>query len=54
MRLQSDPTVIFSLTNGGDFNRELTKNDLKNKSIYNTYVIKGLPPSPICYPSLVH
>ena len=52
MRLQSDPTVIFSLTNGGDFNRELTKNDLKNKSIYNTYVVKGLPPSPICYPSL--
>ena len=52
MRLQSDPTVVFSLTKGKDIlNRELTKSDLKIKSPFNTYKIDGLPPSPICNPS---
>ena len=52
MRLQSDPTVVFSLTKGKDMlNRELTKSDLKIKSPFNTYKINGLPPSPICNPS---
>ena len=52
MRLQSDPTVIFSLTKGKDtLNRELTKNDLKIISPFNTYKVYGLPPSPICNPS---
>ena len=52
MRLQSDPTVVFSLTKGKDMlNRELTKSDLKIKSPFNTYKIDGLPPSPICNPS---
>ncbi len=52
MRLQSDPTVVFSLKKGKNMlNRELTKSDLKIKSPFNTYKIDGLPPSPICNPS---
>lgn len=47
MRLQSDPTVIYGLDN---FNGNLTRQDLQEKTNYNTYVIKGLPPGPICNP----
>ncbi len=52
MRLQSDPTVVFSITKGKDMlDRELTKSDLRIKSPFNTYKNDGLPPSPICNPS---
>jgi len=47
MPLQADPTVIYALPH---FNGNLTKKDLKYVSPYNTYVIKGLPPTPICNP----
>lgn len=47
MRLESDPTVIYGL---GNFNKKLTKEDLKTYSPYNTYIIYGLPPSPISNP----
>ncbi len=47
MRLQSDPTVIYGIT---DFNGNLTRRDLKTPTPYNTYVIKGLPPGPIANP----
>jgi UPF0755 protein len=47
MRLQSDPTVIYGIA---DFNGNLTKADLKRETPYNTYVIPGLPPGPICNP----
>lgn len=51
MRLQSDPTVIFAVSEGKmPFDRELTRNDLKNESRYNTYRHAGLPPGPIASP----
>ena len=45
MRLQSDPTVIYSL--GKNFDGNLTRKDLQVDSPYNTYRYKGLPPGPI-------
>ena len=51
MRLQSDPTVIFAITEGKyRLNRKLTRKDLKFKSVHNTYVNKGLPPKIIGFP----
>ena len=51
LRLQSDPTTIYGLTGGkGALNRELTRTDLQSASPYNTYVVAGLPPGPICNP----
>jgi UPF0755 protein len=53
MKLQSDPTVIFSITRGQlKLKRALTKDDLNTRSPYNTYYIKGLPPGPITNPGL--
>ena len=51
MRLQADPTVIYGMMRGENLNRPLTKSDLRMNSTYNTYVINGLPPNPICNPS---
>ena len=51
MRLQSDPTVIFAITEGKyKLKRKLTRKDLKFKSVHNTYVNKGLPPKIIGFP----
>lgn len=51
MILQADPTVIYAITNGlGYQEKELTLNDLKFQSPFNTYVSTGLPPNPICCP----
>jgi UPF0755 protein len=47
MRLESDPTVIYGMEN---FDGDLKKRDLTEKTPYNTYVIKGLPPGPIASP----
>jgi UPF0755 protein len=53
MALQSDPTVIFALTDGkGKLDRSLTTADLKLDSPYNTYVNAGLPKGPIANPGL--
>jgi len=48
MRLESDPTVIYAL--GSKFNGNLTRDELKTESAYNTYVYSGLPPGPIANP----
>jgi UPF0755 protein len=45
--LQSDPTVIYGIKN---FNGNLTKENLMRPTPYNTYVMAGLPPTPICNP----
>lgn len=51
IRLQSDPTVIYAVTDGKlDLNRQLTYKDLRFQSPYNTYVIYGLPAGPITNP----
>ena len=49
MRLETDPTVIYGL--GDAFDGNLRKADLKRDTPYNTYVRKGLPPTPIAIPS---
>ncbi|NKB48551.1 MAG: endolytic transglycosylase MltG [Alphaproteobacteria bacterium] len=51
MRLQSDPTVVYGLSNGtGTIGRPITKTDLATDHPYNTYVHAGLPPGPIANP----
>lgn len=51
MKLQTDPTVIYAVTNGTmDLGRSIYKRDLAYDSPYNTYVYEGLPPGPICSP----
>ncbi|OOG76016.1 hypothetical protein BLJAPNOD_03468 [Ensifer sp. M14] len=52
MRLQSDPTIIYGIF-GGDgkpADRPILKSDLDKDTPYNTYIIKGLPPTPIANP----
>lgn len=51
MKLESDPTTIYGVTNGrGMQGRELTRADLQSSSPYNTYVVARLPPGPISNP----
>lgn len=51
MRLQSDPTVVYGITNGtGPLGRALTRKDLDSVTAYNTYEINRLPPTPIANP----
>ena len=53
MKLQSDPTVVYAITQGKKkMDRKLLRKDLKIKSKFNTYVNKGLPPEPICIPGI--
>ena len=51
MRLQADPTVIFGITKGEySLGRGLFRNELNQFTPWNTYRIKGLPPTPISNP----
>ncbi len=51
MRLQTDPTVIYGITNGeGPLGRGIKASELATATPYNTYVIPGLPPTPIANP----
>ncbi|WP_372603538.1 endolytic transglycosylase MltG [Actibacterium sp.] len=51
IRLQTDPTVIYGLTNGkGALGRGLRQSELRRDTPYNTYIIDGLPPTPIANP----
>ena len=53
MRLQTDPTVIYGLTKGqGVLGRGLRRSELDGATPWNTYVIVGLPPTPIANPGL--
>jgi len=56
MPLQSDPTVQYAIALGKKptnwWKSPLESGDLKINSPYNTYINKGLPPSPICNPDM--
>ncbi|MFN3970493.1 MAG: endolytic transglycosylase MltG [Gemmobacter sp.] len=51
MKLQTDPTVIYGVTKGeGVLGRGLRQSELRRETPWNTYVINGLPPTPIANP----
>ncbi|HEY7640016.1 MAG TPA: endolytic transglycosylase MltG [Steroidobacteraceae bacterium] len=50
MRLQTDPTVIYGM--GTTYDGNIRRVDLSRDTPYNTYTRTGLPPTPICMPSL--
>ncbi|TCP61916.1 UPF0755 protein [Rhodovulum bhavnagarense] len=51
IRLQTDPTVIYGLTQGkAPLGRGIRQSELRRQTPYNTYVIDGLPPTPIANP----
>jgi UPF0755 protein len=53
MKLQSDPTIIYSFAFGNkQLERPIRVSDIQNNSSFNTYHIYGLPPAPICNPGV--
>jgi UPF0755 protein len=50
MRLDSDPTVIYGVTGGAPLGHGLRASELASRTPYNTYLVAGLPPTPIANP----
>lgn len=50
MRLESDPTIIYGITKGRPLGRGIRRSELERDTGYNTYLIDGLPPTPIANP----
>jgi UPF0755 protein len=50
MKLQSDPTIIYGITKGYPLGRRIKESEIAAVTPYNTYVIPGLPATPICNP----
>jgi UPF0755 protein len=50
MPLQSDPTIIYGITKGYPLGRAILESEIRSATPFNTYVIAGLPPQPICNP----
>ncbi|MCL2064571.1 MAG: endolytic transglycosylase MltG [Candidatus Cloacimonetes bacterium] len=52
MRLQADPTAVYHLEPDFIHRYRVTYADIRTETPFNTYVINGLPPHPICSPSV--
>lgn len=50
MRLGSDPTIIYGISRGRPLGRGILLSELRRPTPYNTYLIAGLPPTPIANP----
>jgi UPF0755 protein len=50
MKLESDPTIIYGITRGYPLGRGIRQSELEAQTPYNTYVVTGLPPTPIANP----
>ena len=50
MKLQSDPTIIYGITQGLPLGRGLRRSEIDAPTPWNTYAITGLPPTPIANP----
>lgn len=50
MKLESDPTIIYSITRGYPLGRGIRRSELDRITPYNSYAVAGLPPTPICNP----
>jgi UPF0755 protein len=50
MRLESDPTIVYGITQGRPLGRGIRRSELDRPTAWNTYQIDGLPPTPIANP----
>ena len=50
MRLESDPTIIYGVSKGRALGRGIRASELAGLTPYNTYLVDGLPPTPIANP----